>query len=117
METMRAEPVADGQAPLPSADVVSKVLSQSSCNTQFLKNVGIPTSSTKTETSTEKALREQLAAEQDSSAALHQQVDELKKKTEKTEREFEEFKKQQEENNMLLKRILLLNGGAGNSQS
>ena len=40
-------------------------------------------------------LREQLATKQESSAALVDQVDELKRKTEKTEREFEEYKKQQ----------------------
>ena len=37
-------------------------------------------------------LREQLVAEQESSANLIEQVDEMKRKTEKTEREFEEFK-------------------------
>ncbi|XP_066392371.1 uncharacterized protein [Miscanthus floridulus] len=42
-------------------------------------------------------LREQLAAEQKSSAALVDQVDELKRKTEKTERELEEYKKRQQE--------------------
>jgi phage shock protein A len=42
-------------------------------------------------------LREQLAAEQESSAALVDQVDELKRKTEKTERELEEYKKRQQE--------------------
>jgi len=40
-------------------------------------------------------LREQLVAEQESSTALINQVDELKRKTEKTKREFEEFKIQQ----------------------
>ena len=40
-------------------------------------------------------LREQLAAEQESSAALVGQVDELKRKTKKTERELEEYKKRQ----------------------
>ena len=42
-------------------------------------------------------LREKLVAEQKSSANLVEQVDELKSKTEKTEREFEEFKIQQQE--------------------
>ena len=37
-------------------------------------------------------LREQLVAEQESSADLIEQVDELKRKTEKTETGFEEFK-------------------------
>jgi hypothetical protein len=55
-----------------------------------LKNAGIQTSSTRTETSAEKMLREQLAHEQESSAALVDQVDELKRKIEKMERELEE---------------------------
>ena len=40
-------------------------------------------------------LREQLVAKQESSANLIEQVDELKRKIEKTKREFEEFKIQQ----------------------
>ena len=71
MEIMRAEPVADGHEPITSADVVPKVLclsqgqvhSQVSGNTLFLKNVVIPTSSARTETSAERMLREQLVAE------------------------------------------------------
>ena len=102
METMRAEPVADGQQTITSADVVCKVLyvhqgkdpSQGSGNNPFLQNAGIQTSSTRTETSMERMLREQLAAEQESFTALVDQVDELKRKIEKTEREFEEFKVQ-----------------------
>ena len=38
---------------------------------------------------------EQLVAEQESFANLFEQVNELKRKTEKTEREFDEFKIQQ----------------------
>jgi hypothetical protein len=41
METMREEAVADEKPRLPSAEVVSKVLSQNSCNTTFMKNAGI----------------------------------------------------------------------------
>jgi hypothetical protein len=89
METVRAEPIADGHEPMTSANVVSKVLclsqgqvhSQVSGNTLFLKNAGIPTSSARTETSVERMLREQLVAEQESSANLIQQVDELKRMT------------------------------------
>jgi uncharacterized protein YlxW (UPF0749 family) len=77
-----------------SADVVPMVLclSQVNCNTLFLKNVGIPSSSTRTETSAEKMLWEQLVVEQKSFTNLVEQVDELNRKTKKTEREFEEFK-------------------------
>ena len=78
METIRAEHV---------ADVVSKVLSQASRNTFSLKNAGIRTSFSR--------LWEWLAAHQESSAVLAEQVDQLKRKAENTDREFDEFKKQQ----------------------
>ena len=86
-----------------SVDVVPMVLclshgqvhSQVSGNTLFLKNAGIPTSSARTEASAERMLLEQFVAEQESSANLIEQVDKLKRKTKKTEREFEEFKIQQ----------------------
>lgn len=118
MENLRAEPIVDGQAPIPSAEIVSNILSQSSTNNTFLKNAGIPMSSKKSATSTERALREELAAAKEGSIALHQEVDELKKKSEASEqaladtrRELEESKKQQEENNQLLRRILNLSNG------
>ena len=64
METMRAEAVADGQPPFPSAEVVSKVLSQNNSNNTFLKNVGISTPSLKSPSSSdEEALRWELDAE------------------------------------------------------
>ena len=92
METIRAEPI---------ADVVSKVLSQASCNTFSLKNVGIRTSCSR--------LWERLAAHQKSLAVLAEQVDQLKRKAENTDGEFEEFKKQQqEEYNKLREHIMLL---------
>ena len=99
METIRAEHV---------ADVVSNDLSQASCNTFSLKNAGIRTSCSR--------LWERLAAHQESSAALAEQVDQLKRKAENTDREFEKFKKkQQEEYNKLCEHIML--SSAGNSQS
>jgi hypothetical protein len=58
-----------------------------------LKNAGIKTSSTTTKTLAERMLQEQLAAKQESFAVLVDQVDELKRKTEKTERELEKYKK------------------------
>jgi hypothetical protein len=76
METIRAEP---------TADVVFKVLSQASCNTFFLKNAGIRISCSR--------LRERLAAHQESSVVLAEQVDLLKRKAKNTDREFEKFKK------------------------
>jgi hypothetical protein len=70
MKTMQAEPLADGQQPITSADVVCKVIcvhqgkasSQGSGNNLFLKNAGIQTSSTIIETSAKRMLQEQLAA-------------------------------------------------------
>ena len=126
METMRAEPIADGHEPMTSVDVVPMVLclshgqvhSQVSDNTLFLKNAGIPTSSARTETSAERMLREQLVAKQESIANLVEQVDELKRMIEKTEREFEEFKiQQQEEYNKLHEDIMRFSSSSGNSQS
>ena len=62
-------------------------------------------------------LREQLAAKQESYAALVDQVDELKRKTEKTEREFKEFKIQQhEEYNKLREDIMRFSSSSSNSQ-
>ena len=76
METIRAEPV---------ANIVSKVLSQVSCNTFSLKNAGIRTSYSR--------LWKRLAAHQESLAILAEQVDQLKRKAKNTDREFEKFNK------------------------
>ena len=63
-------------------------------------------------------LQEQLVAEQESFANLIEQVDELKRKTEKIERESEEFKiQQQKEYNKLLEDIMRFSSSSGNSQS
>ena len=62
METIRAEAVADGQAPLSSAEVVSKVTSPDSSNSTFFKNAGLSTRSFKTPSAMEQALLEELAA-------------------------------------------------------
>jgi hypothetical protein len=78
---MQAKPVADGQQPMTSADVVCKVLCVSlgkAGNNFFLKNARIQTNSTIAKTSVERMLWEQLVAEQESSATL---ADELKRKT------------------------------------
>ena len=99
METIRAEPV---------ANFVSNVLSQASCNIFSLKNAGKKTSCSR--------LQERLAAHQESSAVLAEQVDQLKREAENTDREFEKFKKQQqEEYNKLCEHIMHLS--IGNSQS
>ena len=51
---MRTESADDGQAPMPSAQVVSKVLSENTSNNTFLKNIGVPVKSKKSETLAEK---------------------------------------------------------------
>ena len=116
MEAMQAELVVDGQQPMTSADVVSKVLylyqgkhpSQASRKNFFLKNIGILRRSTRAETSAEMTLREQLASEQESTSKLVELVDELKVRIEKAERELEEFKQQQQEYNRLIELVLCL---------
>ena len=113
---MQEEPVADGQQLVTSADVVSKVLylyqgkrpSQASSKNLFLKNAGILRSSTRAETSAEMTLREQLAGEQESTAALIKLVDELKRKIEESKMEFEEFKKRQQKYNRLCEQVMHL---------
>ncbi|TKW04270.1 hypothetical protein SEVIR_7G097901v4 [Setaria viridis] len=87
-----------------------------SSNTTFLKNAGIPTSSSKSQSAGEEVLRQELASEKQGLAILHQQVEELKKKTKATEkalartqRHYEELKKQQDESNAILMKILNLN--------
>ncbi|PUZ44425.1 hypothetical protein GQ55_8G093600 [Panicum hallii var. hallii] len=112
MENMREDVVADEKPRLPSAEVVSKVLSQNSCNTTFMKNAAI-----------EEALREELAAEKQGSVFLQQEMEELKKKTEaadeapvRTQRQYEELKKQQEESNLIVTRLLTMNNPGISSQ-
>ena len=63
-------------------------------------------------------LQEQLVAELESYTNLIEQVDEVKRKTKKTEREFEEFKiQQQEDYNKLREDIMRFSSSSGNSQS
>ena len=101
METMRAEAVADGQPPFPSAEVVSKVLSQNSSNNTFLKNVGISTPSLKSPSSSdEEALRWELDAEKQGSAILHEYLEEWKKKTKATEEALDRTARQYDKVNV-----------------
>ncbi|XP_023157744.1 uncharacterized protein [Zea mays] len=127
MEALRAEPVAEGEMPASSVHLVSKVLSQSSSH-HFLKSVGIKTSaSSKSSSSNQSELPEQLAAE--ATVAVQGELDQLKKKCEeakeqqaRTQREFEEYKKiteknnkEMEETNVLIKKLLPLHGNASSS--
>jgi hypothetical protein len=120
VETIRAEAVADRQPRLPSAEVVSKVLSQNSSNTTFLKNAGIATPSSKAPSASEEPLREELAAERQGSAILHQELEELKKTSAealtRTQRQYEELKKQQKDSNHLHSQLLTQNNPGTSSQ-
>jgi molecular chaperone GrpE (heat shock protein) len=124
MEALRAEPIAEGEPAVSSVQVVTQVLSQKSSHL-FLKSVGIkPVASSKSSSSNESELREQLTAE--ATAAVQGELDNLKKRSEeaeeklaRTQQELEEYKriteinnKAMEENNALLKRILSLNSGS-----
>ena len=111
METMRAQTIADGQAPLPSAQVVSKVLSQNSSNNTFLKNAGLSTPS-KSSLAREAALCRELNAQKQSSAVLHEHLEQIKKKTEAAEEVlertaslFDELKKQEHESHLMLQKF------------
>ena len=115
MEAMQAEPAADGQQPMTSANVISKVLclsqgkrpSQASSKNLFLKNVGILRISTRVETSAEMTLWEQLAGEQESIFELVKLVDKLKVRTKKDEKELQELKQQQQEEYNRLSELVL----------
>jgi hypothetical protein len=78
-----AQAVADEQAPLPSAQVVSKVLSQNSSNNTFSKNASLSTPFSKSSPSREAVLCRELNlnAQKQSSAVLPDHLEELKKKT------------------------------------
>ncbi|RCV37960.1 hypothetical protein SETIT_8G104400v2 [Setaria italica] len=103
------------------SDVAREAVNSS--NTTFLKNDGIPTNSSKSQSASEEAFCQELASEKQGSVILHQQVEELKKKTEATEealartqRQYEKLKKQQNQSNVILMRILNLNTPCASSQ-
>ena len=111
METMRAQVVAYRQAPLPSAEVVSKVLSECSSNNTFLKNAGLSTPSSKSSPAREAALRRQLNAQKQSSAVLHEHLEQIKKTEaaeevlERTASLFDELQKQEQESHLMLQKF------------
>ncbi|CAN6280458.1 unnamed protein product [Urochloa humidicola] len=119
MEALRAEPVPEGEMPASSVQVVSKVLSQNSSN-QFLKSVGFQTPpSSKSGSSNESELREQLAGELDD---LRKKIQDAEEDRARTQKELEEYKKITEKNskemaetNLLLKKLLSLQGNASSS--
>lgn len=129
MEALRTEPVSEGEMSASSVQVMSKVLSQNSSNL-FLKNVGFQTPpSSKSVSSNESQLREQLAAE--ATAAVQGELDDLRKKIQdaeeeraRTQKELEEYKmltekniKEMAETNLLLKKLFSLQGNASSSTS
>ena len=121
MEALKAAAVPDGEEPMSSAQVVAKVLTEdNSMSKIFLKNAGLQSRcSSRSVSSTERELREQLEAEWQAKAALQEEVDALKKKSEiadenlaKTQKQLDQTTKTAEENNMLLRRLLTLNGNS-----
>jgi len=124
---MLAHPAQDLETPRSSTEIVSKVLSQTSATSTFLKNASIetPVSKFASLAAREAQLREQLQAEKERDDNLEEQLVHLKKKSTETEesmartqevvlknqQELEEFKKKQEANDMILQRILGLNSG------
>jgi len=121
METLKAAPVPDGEESISSAEIVAKVLTEdSSMSNTFLKNAGLQSRcSSRSVSSTKRELREQLEAERQANAALQEEVDALKKKSEiadanlaKTQKQLDQTTKTAEENNMLLRRLLTLNGNS-----
>ena len=71
METMRAEALADGQAPLNSAEVVFKVISLDSSNSTEFKNAGLSTRSLKPSSAAEQELLEELAVQKQKKSCYH----------------------------------------------
>ena len=123
METIQAEVVADGQAPLTSAEVVSKVISPDSSNSTFFKNAGLSTRSLKPPWVAEQALLEELAVQKQKEAAITEEFAKVRKRSEgteeallKTQQVYDDLKKRQEENNLVLQRILQANIAGISSQ-
>ena len=101
METIRAEAVADGQAPLSSAEVVSKFISPDSSNSTFFKNAGLSTRSLKPPWVAEQALLEELAVQKQKEVAISEEFVEVRKRSEaaeeallKTQQMYDDMKKQ-----------------------
>ena len=135
MEALKAAAVPDGEEQMSSAQVVAKVLTEdSSMSNTFLKNTGLQSGcSSKSASSTERDLREQLEADRWAKAALEEQLATLKKKSEVTEenlakaqrqldettkiaeetqRCLEQTEKTAQENNIILHRFLSFNGNS-----
>ena len=114
MDTIRAEPVQEGQQPKSDIQVVAQVLPQSST---FLQNIGLQyssgTSSRGVVASQVQELQAQLESEKQEKSGLQLQVDTLKMHAEeskatmaKQSEEIQNLKKAQEENNNLLRQLI-----------
>ena len=135
VESLKAAAVPDGEEQMSSAQVAAKVLTKdSSMSNTFLKNAGLQSwCSSKSASSTERDLREQLEAERRAKAALEEQLATLKKKSEVTEenlakaqrqldettktaeetqRRLEQTEKTAQENNIILRHFLSFNGNS-----
>ena len=135
MEALKAAAVPDGEEQMSSAQVVAKVLTEdSSMSNTFMKNASLQSGcSSKSASSTERDLREQLEAERWAKAALEEQLATLKKKSEVTEenlakaqrqldetsktaeetqRRLEQTEKTAQENNIILRHFLSFNGNS-----
>ena len=86
LETIQAEAVADGQAPLSSAEVVSKVISPESFNSTFFTNDGLSTRSFKPSSAAEQVLLEELAVQKKKEAAIIEEFAEVRNRSEATEK-------------------------------
>ena len=132
MEALKAA-VVHGEEPMSRAQVVAKVLTEdSSMSNTFMKNASLQSGcSSKSASSTERDLREQLEAERRAKAALEEQLATLKKKSEVTEenlakaqrqldettktaeetqRRLEQTEKTAQENNVIIRLFLSFNG-------
>ena len=86
IETIWAEAVADGQAPLSSAEVVSKVISLESSNSTFFKKAGLSTRSFKPSSAAKQVLLEELVAQKKKEAAITEEFAEVRNRSEATEK-------------------------------
>ena len=86
LETIQAEAVADGQAPLSSAEVVSKAISPESSNSTFFTNDGLSTRSFKPSSAAEQVLLEELAVQKKKEAAIIEEFAEVRNRSEATEK-------------------------------
>ncbi|RLN40428.1 hypothetical protein C2845_PM01G42550 [Panicum miliaceum] len=117
----KASAVADGQSRLPSAEVVSKALSQASSNSTFLKNASIAAPSSRSRhrqgSSVLHERVEELQRNNDDllrkSDALHRETEVAHEAWERIQRQYEELKKQQEDSHRILSQFIQAQSNLG----